>query len=198
MPERIHRPRGQRRRETLLRAALGVISERGIGGTTHRAVAQAADVPVATTTYYFSSLDDLLQSALALYVDDEIARIGEVTEQLVAVEGGTQDIIRAVAAQLASTSPSPQFDLYVEAQRRPALRPVVQRSLDAYRGLAEGLLRHVGARDPEAAAPLVVALLDGFAVQYVAIGDDQREERVVEGLSALLTPFLAPDATPAA
>ena len=197
MPERVHRPRGQRRRVTLLRAALDVIAERGVGGTTHRAVAQAADVPVATTTYYFSSLDDLLESALSLYVEDEVARIGTVAERLVAVEGDTDEIIRAVAGELASTPPSPQFDLYVEAARRPALRAEVQRSLDAYRGLAEGLLRHVGARDPEAAAPLVVALLDGFAVQHVAIGDDQREERIVEGLSAVLAPFLAAAPTPA-
>lgn len=193
MADRVHRARGVRRREQLLRAALEVIGERGVQATTHRAIAEAARVPTATTTYYFRSLDELLEEALRLFVADEVGRLRDAAARVVDVDGGTGDIIRAVAAELRDASSAAQLDLYVAASRRPALRPVVAESLEAYRAVAEGLLRRVGAREPERAAPLVVALVDGLALQHVAVGDPLREERIVEGLEALLTPFLARD-----
>ncbi len=190
MPDRVHRARGRRRREVLLRAALEVIAERGVGGTTHRAVAQVAEVPVATTTYYFSSLDELLEAALELYVEDEVARVQEVSTAVLEHEGTPQEIIAAVAEHLANTRSTPQFELYVEAARRPALRPAVVRSIAAYRSLAEDVLRRVGARDPELAAPFVVALTDGLAVQDAAVGEPRDPERIRAALSALLASFL--------
>ena len=192
MTERVHRERGRRRREHLLRSTLEVIGERGVRATTHRAVAEAAGVPVATTTYYFSSLDELLEEALRLFVAEEVAMLATLTEQVEAVHGSASDVIRAVAHGLRDACSAAQFDLYVEASRRPPLREVVAESLEAYRSLAEGLLRRLGARDPERAAPLVVALLDGLGVQHVAVGDPEREERIVAGLEALLASFLAP------
>ena len=190
MAERGRYERGIRRRDQLLRATLSVIAERGVGATSHRAVAEAAGVPVAATTYYFSSLDEMLEEALRLFVRDEVESIGALTATLEEVSGSASDIIRAVATGLRDASSAAQFDLYVEASRRPALREVVVESLTAYRALAESLLRHVGARDPEIAAPLVVALLDGLAVQHIAVGDGEREQHIVAGLEALLTPFL--------
>jgi TetR/AcrR family transcriptional regulator, regulator of biofilm formation and stress response len=188
--ERGRYERGIRRRDQLLRATLSVIAERGVGATSHRAVAEAAGVPVAATTYYFSSLDEMLEEALRLFVHDEVESIAALTAALDEVSGSASDIIRAVAAGLRDASSAAQFDLYVEASRRPALREVVVESLTAYRTLAESLLRNVGARDPEIAAPLVVALLDGLAVQHIAVGDSEREQHIVAGLEAILTPFL--------
>lgn len=190
MTERGRYERGIRRRDQLLRATLTVISERGVGGTSHRAVAEAAGVPVAATTYYFKSLDEMLEEALRLFVREEVESIAGLTAALDEVEGPVSDIIRAVAAGLRDASTAAQFDLYVEASRRPPLREVVVESLDAYRALAERLLRRVGARDAEVAAPLVVALLDGLAVQHIAVGDSEREAHIIAGLEALLTPFL--------
>ena len=190
MPERVHRARGRRRREVLLRAALEVIGERGVGATTHRAVAQVADVPVATTTYYFSSLDELLEAALELHVEDEVAKLAAVTSRVIDLQGTPAEIIAAVAGELAHAQSTPQFDLYVEASRRPSLRPVVARSLAAYRTLAEEVLRRVGARDPELAAPLVVALLDGLSVQDAAIGEPRDPARIGAAMQALLGSFL--------
>src|SRR4051794_26841198 len=101
MPQRVHRPRGRERRERLLRAALEVIEQRGVHATTHRAVAAAADVPVATTTYYFSSIEELLDAALELYVEDEVERLRRVGERVTETRGPMGDIIRAMAAELA-------------------------------------------------------------------------------------------------
>jgi TetR/AcrR family transcriptional regulator, regulator of biofilm formation and stress response len=191
MAERTLRARGRQRREALLRAALAVIGERGIGGLTHRAVAAAAGVPVATTTYYFGSIDELLEAALELYVEEEIARLEAVSEQVVAFAGSADEILLALAAELAGGDSSvAQFELYLEVSRRPALQPVVTRALSAYRSLAEGLLRHVGHPDPSGLAPVVVSLVDGMGVHQIAQPVPDREAQIVEGLRALLGPWL--------
>ena len=188
--------RGRKRREHVLRAALVVIAERGVHATTHRAVADAADVPLATTTYYFASIDELLEQALLLFVEDELARIEAAGEALQRLAGSADEIIQAVATELSRdrVASIAQFELYVESSRRPALRAVVERSLEAYRALAEGLLVAAGCRDVDVAAPLMVALLDGLGVQDVAVGDPRREERIAEGLRRIAVAFLMDDA----
>src|ERR1700754_5144638 len=79
---KVRRARGERRRRELLEAALVVIDERGVQATPHRAVAEAAGVPLATTTYYFESLDHLLEEALLLFVSEEATRLRALAEQL--------------------------------------------------------------------------------------------------------------------
>lgn len=56
-------PKGERTRNQILDGAIGVVAARGVGGVTHRSVAREAGVSLSTTTYYFTSLDDLLTQA---------------------------------------------------------------------------------------------------------------------------------------
>lgn len=55
------------RKEEILYAALVVISERGLTGTTHRAIADLASIPLGSTTYYFKSIDDIHLGAYKLF-----------------------------------------------------------------------------------------------------------------------------------
>src|SRR5690242_8335797 len=52
------------RRQTIIDAATRVIADAGVAGLTHRRVAEVADVPVGSTTYYFKDLDELREAAL--------------------------------------------------------------------------------------------------------------------------------------
>ena len=56
-------PKGERRRYALVSAAAELLCEGGFDAVRHRAVAQRAGLPLASTTYYFSSLDDLIEKA---------------------------------------------------------------------------------------------------------------------------------------
>src|ERR1700752_1890458 len=56
-------PKGERRRYALVSAAAELLCEGGFEAVRHRAVARRAGLPLASTTYYFSSLDDLIPSA---------------------------------------------------------------------------------------------------------------------------------------
>ena len=68
-PARKPVPRGANR-ERILRAALEIISTKGVDKVTHRAVAAVAGVSPGTTTYHFATREDLVRDAFSLYIDD--------------------------------------------------------------------------------------------------------------------------------
>ncbi|MFF2051086.1 TetR/AcrR family transcriptional regulator [Leifsonia sp. NPDC058194] len=51
------------RRDRIVDACLDVIAEYGVAGTTHRRVAEAADVSLGSMTYHFTGMDALLAEA---------------------------------------------------------------------------------------------------------------------------------------
>src|SRR6266487_1921827 len=56
------------RRQEILEATLRLIGAGGVDSVTHRAVAEAAGVSLASTTYYFDSKGMLVEEALELMV----------------------------------------------------------------------------------------------------------------------------------
>ncbi|MFW0783307.1 TetR family transcriptional regulator [Gordonia sp. CPCC 206044] len=56
-------PKGLRRRSRLIEAAGELLLEGGFDAVRHRAVAERAALPLASTTYYFGSLEDLMAEA---------------------------------------------------------------------------------------------------------------------------------------
>ena len=52
------------RRRAIIDAALRIIASRGLPAVTHRTVARQAGVPLAATTYYFASKNEILSEAL--------------------------------------------------------------------------------------------------------------------------------------
>ena len=62
------RQRGDASRRAILDAASLVIVEHGVGAITHRAVAEAAGVPLARVSYHFPTVADLLAAATTQYL----------------------------------------------------------------------------------------------------------------------------------
>lgn len=56
-------PKGLRRRTRLIEAAGELLLDGGFDAVRHRAVAERAQLPLASTTYYFSSLEELMAEA---------------------------------------------------------------------------------------------------------------------------------------
>ncbi|MGF6824299.1 DNA-binding transcriptional regulator YbjK [Microbacterium sp. ZKA21] len=69
------------RRDRIIDACLDVIAERGVAGTTHRRVAEAAGVPLGSMTYHFDGMDELLRAAFTRFsheiADGFEARLGQ-------------------------------------------------------------------------------------------------------------------------
>lgn len=177
--------RGERRRRAILEAALRVISERGVDAVSHRAVATEAGVPLASTTYYFESLDELLEGALELFVEDEAARLTALAERIEGRELPPLEVARLFRAELAHDVA--QFELYLEAARRPRLREVARRSIELYTTVAAAALRASGLDEPAINPRAFVALFDGYGLHRIAGSDDQGREEALLALWAAAT-----------
>ena len=150
-----------------------------------RAVAEEADVPLASTTYYFSSLDEMLEDALRLVVDEEAQRLTALVERLEGQELPPVEIARLFQAELEPDAA--QFELYVEAARRPSLRKVARGSIEMYATVAEAALQAAGVDEPAINPRAFVALFDGYGLHRVAGCDDQGLEEALLALWAAAT-----------
>ena len=172
--------RSRRRREALLRATIELLGEIGAKSITHRAVAERAGLPLASTTYYFSSVQQLIEEALKLHVAERVAQLSAMAAVALEARGASAIAIAERLAEVLASAPTPilvaQYQMYLEAGRNPALQPAVADALAAFEGLAAGVLAALGARDPESTAEAFVALLDGFALHRLARPRDPARE----------------------
>jgi DNA-binding transcriptional regulator YbjK len=173
------------RRDVIVEAAAGLLREGGPTALTHRAVATAAGVPLAATTYYFASKEELLAEGLAAAAGAEVARLTElagVLDEALAAGGDAPEIISqllagALAAEYASVAT--KFEVYLAAHRRPALRPACERWIGAFRALAERAMSRAGAADPQRAGSLLVAAVDGLLLRRLATGEEPLDTRAL-------------------
>jgi len=171
------RPRGTARREALLDAVLRVVAEVGVDAVTHRRVAEAAGLPLASTTYWFESKEQMLTAALERAADRDIERLstflGETPERAAdplglavgAILGPREDSGQARAWLLAT------YTLMLEAARQPALRAVTIRWTEAYMEALPPLLAAAGSRHAWSDAELLLAAADGLLIEQLASDD---------------------------
>ncbi|MER7811150.1 TetR family transcriptional regulator [Streptomyces sp900116325] len=153
------------RRGRIIDAAIRVVGARGIAGLSHRSVAAEADVPLGSTTYHFASLDDLLIAALRRS-NENFARAMRESEALLAPDADLAEELARLLGEWFSGGrgrPELEYELYLAALRRPALRPVAAEWTD---GTSEML---AGRTDP-ATARALTALMDGICLQVLLTG----------------------------
>jgi DNA-binding transcriptional regulator YbjK len=167
------------RREQILEAALRVIGRAGVQAVTHRAVAEEAGVPLGSTTYYFDSRDDLIRQALEYVAASEVERYGKRAEELRSVKSARQladrlidELVAAAQDRIAYIA---EYELWLEAGRRPELREAAQSWCDAEQLSVAGAMEALGSTDPRADASLVVAAIDGLGERVLAREDDPAE-----------------------
>ncbi|RFC75815.1 TetR family transcriptional regulator [Streptomyces sp. AcE210] len=169
------------RRQRIIDAAIRVVGEKGIGGLSHRSVAAEADVPLGSTTYHFKTLDELLVAALR-QANEGFAKalVGSAV-----FEAPRARLAAALAAVLGEwlagerTGVELEYELYLAALRRPALRPV---AAEWGEGVADELARHT---DPVTARALV-ALMDGICLQVLLTDAVYEEEYARDMLGRLI------------
>jgi DNA-binding transcriptional regulator YbjK len=169
-------PATKGRREQILEATLRVIGRDGREAVTHRAVAEEASVPLGSTTYYFDSRDDLLGQALEHVSAEEVERYARLGEDLRDVKSGHELADRLISELVAAAEDRvayiAEYELWLEAGRRPDLREAAQNWCDAEQRAVAGALDGLGSNDPRADASLVVAAIDGLGERVLAREDD--------------------------
>ncbi|MGH2856967.1 MAG: TetR/AcrR family transcriptional regulator [Solirubrobacteraceae bacterium] len=173
------RPRGAARREALLEAVLRIVAEVGPDAVTHRRVAEVAGLPLASTTYWFESKEQLLTAALELAAERDTARLlsyAASAEQTPAGTGLIDAIVGAIVSdeddQAASTRTSvlATLSLLLEAARRPALQEISRRWTEAYLLTVGRLLARAGSADPRGDAELLIGAADGLVLEQLSLG----------------------------
>lgn len=150
------------RRQRIIDAAIRVVGRRGIAGLSHRTVAAEADVPLGSTTYHFASLDELLVAALRQANEG----FGAAVRDSRALADPDADLATELARLMGEwlsgerTGVELEYELYLAALRRPALRPVAAEWTDS---VAEILARRTDA----VTARALIALMDGVCLQVL-------------------------------
>ncbi|HZO79369.1 MAG TPA: hypothetical protein VFB39_15105 [Solirubrobacteraceae bacterium] len=187
------RPRGTARRDALLDAVIRIVAEVGADAVTHRRVAEVADLPLASTTYWFESKEHLLTAALERAADSDIERLHAFIQDAPAVVAdpvalAVDSILDPLdeSGQAARGSLLATYALLLEAARRPALRAVTRRWTDAYLDALGRLLAQAGSSDPPSDAALLLAAADGLLVENLASGEDAELRGTLRRLGAAL------------
>ncbi|MET9960822.1 TetR family transcriptional regulator [Streptomyces sp. NPDC006326] len=164
------------RRQRIIDAAIRVVGAKGIAGLSHRSVAAEADVPLGSTTYHFETLDDLLVAALR----QANAGFAPVPEAVCGAELAAE-LARLLGEFLTADRGRAEleYELYLAALRRPALRPVAA-------AWAESVTAALADRVDPATARAVVAVLDGISLQVLLTDTPYDERHACEVLTRVL------------
>ncbi|WP_164983853.1 TetR/AcrR family transcriptional regulator [Cellulomonas endophytica] len=170
--------RGQQRRDALIAAAADLLLEHGLGALSHRAVATRAGLPLASTTYYFASAEDLRDEALQHLADTWVVRAQEVVDRLpddLGVDLAAQAVAQIIGADESSARMLLMYERYLDAGRHPRLRPVVVAWNARLEHLVHRVLTRAGLAPDPGAPRLVLAVADGTAVTALAEGSSVQE-----------------------
>ena len=180
------RAKGKAREKLVVEAAAEVIAERGLANVRVSDVAERAGMSAGHVTYYFPSKTELLIRAIR---HSEESLTDSVAEEVQGIRDPWRRLERLIELSAATDPGDPGWVLWFEVWSNAALDPDVARvheELDArWKGLLADVIRYGRDRgafetdDPDKAALLLSALIDGMSIQLTlgAGGLDRRELR---------------------
>ena len=171
--------KGERRRQELVTAAAALLRSGGFDAVRHRAVAEAAGLPLASTTYYFSSLEELVTAAVERTGRDELAEVRAQLEALPDGVLGTAQVVELLLDQLIGPESRDgglhaallRFERLVGAGRRPYLTPLMRELRDEFEALFGEVLARSGRPFGLVELRDLVSLVDGTVVSALIEAD---------------------------
>ena len=164
-----------------------MIAASGTRAVTHRAVAKEAGVPLAATTYYFASKEDLLAEAFRYLADAEIAEIDKGIKEI--PETMSPQIAAFIAASFTASDLRnkrakilAELELHLEASRRPELLDIHRLLSDAALQFCVVFVKRAGSTSPEADGGLFLSILTGLQLGEVADPTPRFETEVAQPL----------------
>lgn len=168
------------RREQMLRAAAGLIGERGFSETRIADVARRSGASPALVIYYFETKDRLLTEALRFSEDGFYAGVAAQLEQLPTARARLELLVRLTCIPQGDDEVPGAwglwFDLWAQAFRHPEVAKDRIELDQRWRDTIADVVRHgqrageLGDVDAESFAITFSALLDGLSIQ-VALRD---------------------------
>ncbi len=166
------REAGRAREELVVGAAAQAIADRGLANVRVADVAERAGMTPGHVTYYFPSKSELLMRAIRR---SEESLIELVSEELLAIRDPWRRLERLIELSAATGPGDPGWGLWFEVWSNAALDPEVARvhaELDGrWREILADVIRYgceqeaFETDDPDAAALLLSATIDGLSIQ---------------------------------
>ncbi|NOQ62222.1 TetR/AcrR family transcriptional regulator [Mycolicibacterium fortuitum] len=171
-------PKGERRRYALVRAAAELLCEGGFDAVRHRAVARRAGLPLASTTYYFSSLDDLIAKAVEYIGTQEAEQLTAGVAALSRRRRGAESTADVLVDLLLGESPErrgteeliSRYERYIACARQPGLRDIQRRILQQRTDAVVEVVERSGRSVRAELVTALVCAVDGAVV--ASLGDE--------------------------
>lgn len=168
--------------------------EGGFDAVRHRAVAERANLPLASTTYYFESLEDLVVEAVSHVCHDDLDAVRDRATHLTRRRRGCEATAEALADVFIGEDRemlTTRCEVVVLAQRFPRLRPML-----VNRGKLLGELHHEvlekSGRSPDATAVVqLMAVEEGAVVRALSDSVEDVHAATYEALTHVVE-VLAP------
>jgi len=175
-------PKGERRRYALVCAAADLLCEGGFQAVSHRAVADRAGLPLASTTYYFSSLEELIETAVEHLATAEVvelrARIHDLPRRRRGAEAAADLLVDLLAGERDRDRLISRYERYIACARHPELRGVERRLLkQRLDAVGEAMTRSGRRSRPDMMLALLYSL-DGAVVSALVDDADGPRESV--------------------
>ena len=194
-------PKGERRRCALVSAAADLLCEGGFDAVRHRAVARRAGLPLASTTYYFSSLDDLIAKAVEYVGTQETQQLHDKVAMLSRLRRSAESIADIVVDLLVGDSPErvseyliSRYERLIACARQPGLRNVQRHILkQRTEAVVEIIERSGRCVRPELVSALVCAVDGAVVAALVGDGVSPREtaRATLIGVIDVLAPIVS-------
>ncbi|MCE5290240.1 MAG: TetR family transcriptional regulator C-terminal domain-containing protein [Nocardiaceae bacterium] len=168
-------PKGERRRQALVVAAADLLLEGGFDAVRHRSVAQRASLPLASTTYYFQTLADLLAAAAEhtgfTELDANRRQVLEISHR----RRGTEASAELIVDVLFPDDSRPEavtagFERMLGSARIPELRSVHVKLRSQTVELITEVLRRCGRTASSDQARALIHIADGAALNAICDG----------------------------
>lgn len=167
-------------------------ANKGVAGVTHRAVTERAGVPLATASYFFDSIDALVEEALRARAQADAREQIALADGLENAHATSDEVARAFAADTARRLPETLalFEILLTSARNPSFRDSVAEALVASRRAAAAVARVAGSPEPDGVAPSLVALAHGLMLHELAVPGLLPPDSMYTAFRALFLGFL--------
>ena len=179
------------RSRQIVAAARVVITRDGVAGTTVRAVAQEAGIPLGTLQYVFPAKQQLLRAVIEDLVEELASNLlSSVTPDAdleYAIGHGIRTFWNDLVVGDAEGVQLAQYELTTYALRTAGLEELARWQYERYTDVVAGWLQRAATPvDARRLARLIVAGIDGLILQYVVNPDPDRGRDDIEAMIAMI------------
>ena len=194
--------RASERRGQVVTAARAVLERDGVAGTTLRAVAGEADIPLGTLHYVFPSRDLLLTAVTEDIASDVAVLLGSVVDLGSGLEHAIRRGLAGYWEQMVVGGSGlllVQYELLTHALRTPGMENLARWQVDGYTSVVGAWCRQAAEAAGETCAVpydtlarVLVANVNGLVLQFLSDPDPGRSSADLAAMSEMLVHLASP------